>query len=92
MSWIISLKYHIRWNFSGTNHVDYIDCEDTDLTVQVFPVVLCHEPEERQKCPAKGVKAGVAIVRITRCFHTVKTIWTFPVEKNAVVIEKKFSG
>lgn len=59
------LEISHQMEFSGINVLGYINCVDTDLTVQVFPEVLCHEPEEGEKCPAEGVKAGVAIVRIT---------------------------
>ena len=38
------------------------------LVKQLFPVVLCHESEEGQECPAEGIKTGVAIVWIPPYF------------------------
>lgn len=50
----------------------------TNLLVKVFPVVLSHESEKSQEGPAKGVKAGVAVVGITASFDTYETLWTEP--------------
>lgn len=50
----------------------------TDLLVEVLPVVLGHESEQREERPAEGVEAGVAVVWITTRLHTYKTLWTEP--------------
>lgn len=48
----------------------------TNLLVEVFPIVLSHESEQREERPAERVEAGVAIVWITASFHTNETLWT----------------
>lgn len=49
------------------------------LVVEVFPVVLGHEAEQRQEGPAERVKAGVAVVRVTSRLQAVKAVWALPV-------------
>lgn len=49
-----------------------------NLLVKIFPEVLRHESEQREKSPAEGVKAGVAVVWITTCFQTYEALWTKP--------------
>lgn len=51
----------------------------TDLLVEVFPVVLRHESEQREERPAEGVEAGVAVVGIASRFDTSEALWTEPV-------------
>lgn len=46
--------------------------------VEVLPVVLRHEAEQRQEGPAEAVEAGVAVVWIPACLQTVKTIRALP--------------
>lgn len=48
----------------------------TNLLVEVFPVVLSHESEQREERPAEGVKTGVAVVGITATFDTYVALWT----------------
>lgn len=48
------------------------------LVKQFLPVVLSHEPEERQKSPSKGIETGVAVVWIPSHFQAVESIWTLP--------------
>lgn len=51
----------------------------TNLLVEVFPVVLRHESEQGEECPAEAVEAGVAIVWIAATFDAYKALWTEPV-------------
>lgn len=60
------------------------------LVEQFLPAVLCHEPEERQKSPSKGIKTGVAVVWIPSYFQAVKPIWTLPA--SAKVVGKQRAG
>lgn len=60
-----------------------LECEcrkGTDVMIEVLPVVLCHESEEREKSPSEGVEAGVAVVRVSSGLQTFKTIRTFAAE------------
>lgn len=50
----------------------------TNLLIKVFPEVLSHESEKRQKGPAESVKACVSIVWITASFDTYEALWTEP--------------
>ena len=43
--------------------------------VEVFPVVLCHQAEQRQEGPPEAVEAGVAVVWIPSCLQTVEPVW-----------------
>lgn len=60
------------------------------LVEQFLPAVLCHEPEERQKSPSKGIKTGVAVVWVPSYFQAVKPIWTLPA--SAKVVGKQMAG
>lgn len=46
--------------------------------IEVLPVVLGHQPEQRQESPAKAVKAGITIVRVPSYSQTVKSLRTLP--------------
>ena len=50
-----------------------------NLLVEVLPVVLGHESEEREEGPAEGVEAGVAVIWIPTRFHTREALWAEPV-------------
>ncbi len=54
--------------------------KSTDVMIEVFPVILCHESEKREKSPSEGVEAGVAVVGVSSGLQTFKTIRTFAVE------------
>lgn len=47
--------------------------------VEVLPVVLGHEAEQRQERPAKGVEAGVTIVRVPTRLQAVEAVRALPV-------------
>lgn len=49
--------------------------------IKVFPVILSHQSEEREKSPAERVKARVAVVWVPARLHTFKTIRTFPADE-----------
>lgn len=49
------------------------------LVVEVLPVVLSHEAEQRQEGPAEGVEAGVAVVRVPSRLQAVEAVWALPV-------------
>ncbi len=60
-----------------------LECECrqcTDVMIEVLPVILCHESEEREKSPSEGVEAGVAVVRVSSGLQTFETIRTFAAE------------
>lgn len=48
----------------------------TNLLVEVFPVVLRHESEKGEEGPTEGVEACVSVVWITASFETYKALWT----------------
>ena len=53
---------------------------------QVLPEVLGHESEQSQECPAKGVVAGVAVVRVPPGFQTDVAIWTDPEHSSTISV------
>lgn len=48
---------------------------DTDQLIEVFPVVLRHQPERTQHRPAEVVKVGEAVVGVVACLATHVAVW-----------------
>ena len=48
------------------------------LLVKKFPVILSHQPEEREEGPSKRIKAGVIVVWVLSCFDTEETLRALP--------------
>lgn len=48
--------------------------------IQIFPEVLSHQSKQRQKGPTEGIKACIAIIRISTSFHTHISFWTLTIK------------
>jgi len=55
-------------NNNNANNDDDNNISVTDLSVKIFPVVLCHKTKRAEQCRAKVVVIGVSIVRISATF------------------------
>lgn len=73
----LALKY-TGFKASATEWMRSTFCTHAYLLVEIFPVVLSHQSEEREESPTKVIKAGEAIIWIVACFVTEITIWALP--------------
>lgn len=61
------------------------------LLVKVFPVILCHQPKQREEGPTKWVKAGVIIVWVPSHSDAGEPLWTLPATNRESVNLRKSS-
>lgn len=62
---------HARFHLLVSNFASY-------LLIEIFPIILCHESEQREEGPPKGVEAGVVIVGVLSHPDAREALGTLP--------------
>lgn len=75
-----------KWPLQRQELSSLVHLYETDLLVEVLPVVLSHQSEQRQEGPAERVKAGVAVIWVPARFDAPESLWAQPTTNNKPII------